>query len=362
MEQRAKRILGFDFARGLAIIGMVFVNFKVVMARETDAFLYQLLEVFSGKAAALFVVLAGVGMTLMYKSAKRKNDTAKIRETKLSLLKRAVFLFVVGLSYYFLWPADILHYYGVYLTIGVLFLSASNRLIQLVAVLLIVGYSILLLFFNYEAGWNFDTLEYTDFFTPEGFFRNLFLNGFHPVLPWIAFLLLGIWIGRIDFQDKQARNKTALVSLLIYISFKGVSMLSLQWANHNLPAPQAEELYYLLGTSPMPPMFFYMITASSLAVFIIAVSEWFCQQFSQNPIVRQMISAGQLALSNYFFHVIIGMFGVQLYFGKLEQAFSIEFVFFYALFFNILLVVFSHLWRSRYKRGPLEWVMRRITA
>jgi uncharacterized membrane protein YeiB len=63
------RILGYDFARGIAIIGMIIVNFKTVMVAESDSLMYQVLNLLSGKAAALFVTLAGVGMTLMYSSA-----------------------------------------------------------------------------------------------------------------------------------------------------------------------------------------------------------------------------------------------------------------------------------------------------
>ena len=130
MTGETHRILGYDFARGLAIIGMIFVNFKTVMVAESDAYLYQLVELLSGKAAALFVVLAGVGMTLMYQNAKAKNDVGKTRKAKIILLKRAAFLFVVGLSYYSIWPGDILHYYGLYLPIGVLFLSVSRKWLQ----------------------------------------------------------------------------------------------------------------------------------------------------------------------------------------------------------------------------------------
>ena len=141
------RILGFDFARGLAIIGMVFVNFMVVMTTGSDTFLYNLVDMLSGKAAALFVVLAGVGMSLMYKSAMESGDSEKRRKVKVRLLKRAAFLFVLGLSYYALWPADILHYYGVYIVIGVALLGASKRVLLSVSSLLVVGYSFLLLFF-----------------------------------------------------------------------------------------------------------------------------------------------------------------------------------------------------------------------
>lgn len=360
-EHTKQRIVGYDLARGLAIAGMVFVNFKVVMVAPTDALLYQWLGVLSGKAAALFVVLAGVGMTLMYASAKRKDGAEKIRQVKINLLKRAVFLFLVGLSYYVIWPADILHYYGVYMVIGIVLLAAPRVLLQTISILLVIGYTILLLFFNYETGWDWNSLEYTGFFTPAGFFRNLFLNGFHPVIPWVAFLLTGIWLGRINFSNSRKLRQVALFSIAIYVIFKGLSVFLVSWAN-TLPAADAKELRYLFGTEPMPPLFFYMTTAASLAVFIIVASIYAGQKFSQTMVVKLLISTGQLALSNYFFHVVVGMLAIELIFGELEQAFPVWFAFFYALAFNLLLIVFSYFWRKKYRRGPLESIMRKITA
>jgi uncharacterized protein len=355
-----QRILGFDFARGLAIIGMIFVNFKVVMTNQTSGWLYEIMEVFSGKAAALFVVLAGVGMTLMYDSAKHKNDALKTKQVKVSLLKRAAFLFVIGLSYYFIWPADILHFYGLYLTIGVVLLGVHRRWLITLSLLLIVGYSLMFPLINYEKGWDWNTLEYIDFFTVRGFFRNLFINGFHPVIPWIAFLLTGIWVGRIDFRDKRIREKILIISIALYVTFKIISAV-LVHVFLGLSPNETSEIEYALGTSPMPPLFFYMVTASSLAVFVITLSIYITEKFADTFLIKQMVSAGQLALSNYFFHVVIGMLGVQLFFGKLEQAFSMEFTVAYACIFNILSVVFSYYWRKRFDRGPLEYVMRKIT-
>ncbi|MCD4664218.1 MAG: DUF1624 domain-containing protein, partial [Bacteroidales bacterium] len=292
MKEKTQRIIGYDFARGLAIVGMVFVNFKVVMVAETDKLLYQFVELFSGKAAALFVVLAGIGITLMYESAKRENDAGKIKQLKINLLKRAAFLFVVGLSYYFIWPADILHYYGLYLSIGILFLSVSRTWLQIISVLLILGYTVSFSFFNYETGWDWNTLEYIDFFTITSFFRNLFFNGFHPVLPWIAFLFTGIWIGRINFNDSKIRKRVTSISFSIFIVFKVISMILVGTLSKISPA-EVTDIEYLLGTSPMPPLFFYMITASSLAVFIISVSVYFSNKFSHTLLVKQMVSTGQ---------------------------------------------------------------------
>jgi uncharacterized membrane protein YeiB len=361
METSSKRITGFDFARGLAITGMVFVNFKVVMSIQTSGILYEITGVITGKAAALFVVLAGAGMTLMYESAKRKKDALKIMQVKRSLLKRAAFLFVTGLSYYFIWPADILHYYGLYFIIGIFLLSVNRKRLIIFSQFIIVGYSFLLLVFDYEKGWNWNILEYTDFFTVQGFFRNLFFNGFHPVIPWIAFLLTGIWLGRINFKDMKARKRVMLISILIYIVFKGISMLLIYTFSALSPAEEAE-IEYTFGTTPMPPSFFYMITASSLAVFIITISVYITGQFSNMLFVKQMVSTGQLALSNYVFHIVIGILGIQIFFGKPDKAFSIEFTLAYACMYNVLSIVFSHYWRGRFDRGPLEFLMRKITG
>jgi uncharacterized membrane protein len=61
------RIIGYDVARALAIFGMVVVNFKVVMAAsEADpGWLASLVGLLEGRAAATFVILAGVGLSLL---------------------------------------------------------------------------------------------------------------------------------------------------------------------------------------------------------------------------------------------------------------------------------------------------------
>ncbi len=362
MKTNNNRIQGYDFARGLAIIGMIYVNFKTVMVMDDKhGFLYHAIEVLSGKAAALFVVLAGIGMTMMYQGAVRKGNPDMIKHVKILLLKRALFLLFAGLSYYFLWPADILHYYGVYLVIGVLFLSISRLWLQIVSIVIIVGYTTAVFVFDYEAGWNWQKLEYIDFFTLQGFFRNLFFNGFHPVFPWIVFLLTGIWVGRTDFKQRRARKRIFITSLSIFVVTKAISLVLVSFFTSLSPA-DAEEIYLTLGTLPMPPLLFYMISSSSLAVTLITLSIAITEKYPDKLLIRQIINTGQLALSNYFIHVVVGMLSIWAIFGKLEKAFSVEFTFAYATIFNVIIVMFSHYWRGKYKRGPLEYLMRKITG
>jgi uncharacterized membrane protein YeiB len=219
----------------------------------------------------------------------------------------------------------------------------------------------LLILFDYEAGWDWSTLEYQDFFTPSGFFRHLLFNGFHPVFPWAAFLLTGIWVGRINLRDQKKRTRLAIAALLTFTIFTGLSAF-LQSQTGYFPVQEAEDFNSLLSTTPMPPTVFYMFSAGGFSVFLITIAVQVCFAYPGAPWIRYLVSTGQLALSNYFFHVVIGMVAVELIFGRLEQAFSIEFAFGYALAFSALLVIFSHQWRKRYNRGPLEALMRRVTG
>ena len=60
------RIIGCDLARAVAFLGMLLVNFSVLLGNGTPdpTLLDHLIEMIRGRAAATFVVLAGVGLSL----------------------------------------------------------------------------------------------------------------------------------------------------------------------------------------------------------------------------------------------------------------------------------------------------------
>ena len=86
-----KRIIGIDVARALAVIGMIVVNFKIVIGENGLSWVKSFAGIFDGKAAATFVVLAGVGLALMTNSAIKNNDKSKLKIVRNRILKRALF-------------------------------------------------------------------------------------------------------------------------------------------------------------------------------------------------------------------------------------------------------------------------------
>ena len=356
-----ERILGYDLARALAVFGMVVVNYKVVMAGGGDAeadWLAGVAGLLDGRAAAMFVVLAGAGLVLFCQ--RSLGDASRLAAARSTLLRRAAFLLVVGLLYTPLWPGDILKFYGLYLPIGVAVVTVRDRWLGALAVSFALGFVVSLGFSDYETGWNWDTLAYERLWTPAGLSRHLFLNGFHPVVPWAGLLLVGMWLGRRDVRSPAVRRRLLVGGATLAGATEIASRLLVSYFSAHPGAMTADEVIALFGTSPMPPMPLYLVAAAATAIAVIALCLELGARAGQHFAVRPLVATGQLALTLYVGHVVIGM-GVLEACGRLEEQ-TLRFALACAAGFCVASVVFAASWRRRFDRGPLEWIMRRLAG
>lgn len=365
------RVIGFDLARALAIFGMVLVNFKVVMTLgDSPEFIYWLAELdpdpawliriaqcFEGRAAATFVMLAGAGLSLMAAGAESPES---LRAVRMRLWKRAIFLLATGLLYYPLWPGDILHYYGFFIAIGAFMLKVSGRKLWLAAAACASVFVALLFTFDYETSWNWTTLDYADFWTWRGFARNTFFNGFHPVFPWLAFLLAGMWIGRQKAQGSLNAGRLFWIGLAIALAAEGTSRLAIAAVGADLDAHEPGLAEALLGTKSMPPMPLYLMAAGGTAVAVICLCLGAAERWPGAWWLKALAATGRLAFTFYVGHVVVGM-GLLLLLGRLEDQ-SLAFSLACAAVFFLLAVAFAAVWTRRFRLGPLEWIMRRLAG
>ncbi len=352
-----QRILGFDLARALAIFGMVIVNFKVVMhahVNESMAWL-KVVNILDGRASALFVILAGVGLSLLTQQSRLSGDLQLLAIEKKELFKRAGLLFILGLLYIEIWPADILHYYGVYILVGALCLLLASRYLFALIVLLLIVSTLLFFMLNYSVAWDWQTLAYADLWTIKGFTRNLIFNGFHPVLPWLGFLLLGMVIGRQNLGHVAVRERVFLLGVLAAVSAE-LAVLFLPYARL-MGLPPIYEIFF--NTEPMPPLPVYFIGAAGSATVIIALCVALGEKYGQKRWLMPFVYTGQLALTFYLAHVILGM-GLLESLGMLDKQ-SLAFSLTCALIFCVFAVVFASYWRKFFLQGPLEGILRRVS-
>jgi len=154
-DQRwSSRLDGIALSRFIAYTGIEIVNFKIAMGAEGGSGVLSYLTVaLEGRAAATFVVLAGIGLGL----AALRGD---LEQTVSVTLKRAVFLLVFGLLNSLIFDADILHYYAFYFVFGALLLPIPSRWLVTIIVLLNVVFVAMMLVLDYDVGWNWDDYTY----------------------------------------------------------------------------------------------------------------------------------------------------------------------------------------------------------
>ena len=355
------RIVGYDLARALAVFGMVVVNFKLVLGagEKGPPWLAELVGLLEGRAAATFVVLAGVGISLMSRSALQAGDGVALAQVRNALLRRAGLLFVIGLLYTPIWPADILHFYGVYIALAAFLLGASTWVLGVVSGLLVSGFVVLLMVFDYERGWDWETLSYEGFWTFDGMLRHLFFNGFHPAIPWAAFVLVGMVLARWPMHEASVRRRVFVGGATVALLTEGLSALLIRWSSQGISEEEREVVVALLGTAPMPPMPLYMLVGSGVACAVIALCVEVGTRWPDAGWLRPFIATGQLALTLYVVHVVVGM-GTLEAIGRLEDQ-TLPFAVASAAVFCIAAVLFAHLWRRKFRRGPLEALLRRAT-
>jgi len=344
------RLIGLDLARYLAFVGMVIVNFDVAMSygvQNNEGLINGLIGQIQGRASATFVVLAGIGLGLS--SLVKKSQTAIIT------LKRAAFLLALGLLNLIIFAGDILHYYAFYFFFGVFLLPLSNRILIVTITLLNAVFFAMIFYFNYEAGWNFDELTYSGLLTIDGFIRNLFFNGFHPIFPWLGFFLLGILLSRVSLRERQVQIKM-IVGGLTAIIF--AELMSFVFSRYLIPTNS--ELQFLVMTESMPPMPFYFLAASGSAFLVIGLCLLVSKRLEDSAFFNLISPAGTQTLTLYILHIIIGIGCIDILGLTNNQSSTHAFI--AALIFCIVGTIFAFSWSKWFGRGILESIMRKLTS
>ncbi|NVJ97955.1 MAG: DUF1624 domain-containing protein [Alphaproteobacteria bacterium] len=350
-ERILGRLVGLDLARFVAFVGMVIVNFSVVMGGGGDlSFSSAVLGAFEGRAAATFVALAGIGMGLMGPG-----------QSFVITLKRAAFLLAIGLLNMLIFPADIIHYYAFYFLLGSLFLKAGNVQIGAAIISLVFGFLILLMVLDYDAGWNWETLDYSGFWTVEGFIRNLLFNGWHPVVPWLGFFLFGLLLARLPLSAARMQGWMMAVGFLVLLGAQALSDMLVTSA----PTIDGESLVPLLLTKPVPPGPLYMLAGMGAALLAVGACLRFAALFESSLILRLLCAPGRQTLTLYFAHIFVGMGTLQalgLLADQHNEFMSSNTVLAAALLFAVASLLYAILWDRFFRRGPLEALMRRLTG
>jgi uncharacterized membrane protein len=211
-----ERLRGIDAARGLALLGMMATHLLPTFEANASLTPTWIGLTFSGRAAALFAVLAGIGLALSTGKQVPAEGRA-LGAARRGIALRAAVIAAVGLALGGLEVnlAIILVHYAVLFLCVLPFLGLRLKTLCVWAAAWIMVSPVLayllrpwLLASNppLKLGHN---PSWEDLSTPSQLLGDLFFTGYYPVFQWLSYLLVGLVIGRL------ALTKAAVPVLLL---------------------------------------------------------------------------------------------------------------------------------------------------
>jgi hypothetical protein len=239
---RQGRLVGLDVARCLALLGMVATH--VLDARTPDGELATAQWLAGGRASALFAVLAGVSLALMTREPLHGRPLAL---RSLGIAGRAVLIALLGLLLGGLdsGVAVILTYYGVLFLLGLPFtLLRVRTLVLLTGGWVVVAPVVSHLVRPHLPERGFESPTFAQLADPGQLASELLLTGYYPVVPWLAYLLAGLVLGRLDLRDPSLLGALALGGLATAVLATRISGTLVD------PAVASENATGMFGTTP----------------------------------------------------------------------------------------------------------------
>jgi uncharacterized membrane protein len=370
------RLVGIDAARGIALIGMMAVH--NVEATNEDGDLSLAWSLAAGKSAALFALLAGVGIA--FASGGRRRPTGRRwTAAAASLLVRALLIGAVGLVLGLVVPADfasvILPYYAVLFVLAVPLLSLSTR--TLVGLAATIAVAMPLLSHVLRAGTELvDPVPNLTFGTlvddPLHALRELTLTGVYPALPWAAYLCAGLAVGRALLTSRRTVLVVLLVGAGLAVAARTTSWLLLDvlggWARLESVALQSmsqEEFAAFVregatGVTPTDTPWWLATTlphsstpldlAYTIGVGLVVVAVCLLVGRTTTALLRPLAAAGSMTLTLYSVHLLL--LSSPALPGD-ASGFVLQ---------TVVAVVFALLWSRYHARGPLEEIVARLSG
>ena len=342
--------------RAVALIGVVVMNFHGYLliaapssstaSRVGDGWAASLFDPWRGplstRFAATFVLVAGVGVTLLTRSVI--GDRARVTEMRWRLVRRGVLLYIVGLVLDVIWPGTIILYYGAMFVGAAAIFTLRTVWIALIGTVAAVAGAGLnaWIFWRSDDGHDVTWLTHPGNVSVRRYVFDVFVNGTHPLLPWFAFLCAGIVLGRL--LAREWWRPAAIAA--------GIASYSVATMAESFGSTPFQRSF--LSTASRDGSLVYVASALGTALVAYASIDWVAERFPgpTDPLRR----AGQLTLSLYLCHVLVFNLVVH-WLGWIEPA-GLDIALVFALGFWIVAIIAAAAWQRRFGIGPAERVYR----
>jgi uncharacterized membrane protein YeiB len=395
------RIIGVDVARGLAVLGMYGAHVGVTQGFEWGS-PATWTDVVNGRSSILFALLAGLSIAII--SGRQQPLTGvPLLQARIRIFTRAALIFTIGGLLEFLGTgvAVILPTYAALFVLSLPFLRWPPRRL-FIAAGIVAAVAPLLLAFHPEY-----------LVSPEGYYGgeseivDLLFYGVYPGIVWIAFVLTGLAIGRLDLGALRVQVRLVVIGLVLAVVGYGIGAIgdalfapaeesssssasSSSWAPEvvageelDLSGTECEDYgdstYYCYpkgdagvpldeGQTDAPAIFdlpalftaaphsgstLEVLGSTGFAMLVLGLTLLATRRRVLRWILYPVASVGAMALTAYSVHIIAIAASGDLVYGITSNAVWIV--------FSVVALVLCTLWVTLVGKGPLEHLLTRVS-
>lgn len=329
-----------------------------------------------GRASALFATLAGVAIALMT-GGRTPFQGADRRRRTTSLAIRAVLIAAIGLVLGALDSglAVILAYYGVAFLLALPFAGLRAGTLALLAAGWVVVAPVVSWSLQPDLpARDFANPSFGDLAHPGQLLSELLFTGYYPAVPWLAYVLAGMALGRADLRNVRLLAALAVGGVAVAVAVTALSRRLTANAEELLVGQQFSDVDALLdeistgmfGNVPVggPWQWLLVVAPHSTTPFdvaqtlasAVAVIGACCLVARLVPLVGRvflavLFGAGAMTLSLYSLHVVMRTPDV---WPAEEAGVYLDHV--------LVLLAIGMVFAAAGLRGPLEWVVATVSG
>ncbi len=405
--QKLERIPSLDFLRGIAILGILFINienfaypnswspwkfgFTNSIDHSTRFWVYFLTQ---GKFYTMFALLFGVGFYIFLERLEKKELGLKAMDI---YARRLLWLFIIGTAHsYFIWTGDVLYHYAICGLLLFPFRSIKSGNLMLIVIFL--GSLQLIKSYDQTVRQQNRFKEHNEAIgTPENLRTNeeirkietwqnqlvikapdtsqvaapkeTYLTGLNEtykhatvhkgllyyqnlLFPSLIAMILGIVFYRSGiFENYHVWKYYWLISLSVFFIGLVINYLRFYHWTYEYFDPVLSVWKGWLFTFPK----------EILGIGYVLVLNGIYQKFLKTIKIKIISCIGQMALTNYIFqNTLLGLIFYGYGLAKFNQFSRFELLGIVATIWAIQILL-SWVWMNNYRQGPLEWMWKKLT-
>ncbi|WP_022879118.1 heparan-alpha-glucosaminide N-acetyltransferase domain-containing protein [Microbacterium sp. B19] len=331
------RLVGIDLARGLAVLGMFAAHLLTIEEAFAPDDPATWLDVVNGRSSILFATLAGLSIALVTGGPRPLEGPARTRASARLAMRGGllwgigILLVMTGVPVYVILPA-----YALLFALSLPFLGLrSGRLFLAAAIVAVV------------MPWIQPLLDAAPIWSgPAGDDLAAFVGWHYPFPVWIAFLLAGMGVGRLDLQRVRVQVLVAVVGIVVSALGYGLALVARPGTPYLAAVLTAEAHSSGLGE---------VIGSGGFAIAVIGL----CLLVCRTPVRWVAIplrAVGSMPLTAYVAHIVVWAVLAAAVLGDTSDLSGVREA---GLFLPLAvgIVVGCTAWALLVGRGPLEAVI-----